>query len=549
MDNRSDLYSLGVVMYEMMTGRPPYDGDSPVSVAIKHINGGAPMPSTMNPNIPGGLEQIIMKAMASDPNQRYASATEMLNDMEEFRKNPSILFDRGAAAGMEPQLRVVPPVVPTQPQQNPAPMTAAERMAAGREPARNPAPRREGQQSRRPAQSPQRRSREEMDEERSRVTTIAIVACSVVAVIAIGIFLFTLLTGGLFNKQQASILLPDLKGAYYDELPNTDDYQVVLRDRMYHDTFAKGQIISQEPEAGQYAKGIKVYVTVSSGPEPQVKVMEDLVDLEQSAAEEFLKNQDMDLQFLVRTENHETIKAGRVTRTDPAENTVLERGQTIYLWISEGPATKKVTMPNVVGQNLSTALGVLSNNGLKKVHYREVEDNAPKDEVVFQSVAKNTEVDVNTEIYLEYSKGPKPTTEATTEPTTETTVPPTEETVPPTSDAVDPTTKPTTPPTEEPTTEPTEKPTTPPDTPVTVRVRIGLPTDRTEPYVLYLYQNGQQVLGFEGVLVDDPKMDSIPLELTGTGFQTYEIYIGSASDVQAKHEFYTTIEVNFAIDG
>ena len=92
-DNRSDLYSLGVVMYEMMTGRPPYDGESAVAVAIQHINGGAPMPSTLNPNIPGGLEQIIMKAMALDVRDRYVSATEMLQDMEEFRKNPAILFD------------------------------------------------------------------------------------------------------------------------------------------------------------------------------------------------------------------------------------------------------------------------------------------------------------------------------------------------------------------------------------------------------------------------------------------------------------------------
>ena len=92
-DNRSDLYSLGVVMYEMMCGRPPYNGESPVAVAIQHINGGAAMPSTINPNIPGGLEQIIMKAMAHEPAERYDNAAAMLYDMDEFRKNPTILFD------------------------------------------------------------------------------------------------------------------------------------------------------------------------------------------------------------------------------------------------------------------------------------------------------------------------------------------------------------------------------------------------------------------------------------------------------------------------
>ena len=97
-DNRSDLYSLGVVMYEMMTGRPPYDGESPVAVAIQHINGGAAMPSTLNPNIPGGLEQIIMKTMALEPAGRYPSATAMLYDMDEFRKNPAMLFDFGGGS-------------------------------------------------------------------------------------------------------------------------------------------------------------------------------------------------------------------------------------------------------------------------------------------------------------------------------------------------------------------------------------------------------------------------------------------------------------------
>ena len=91
-DNRSDLYSLGVVMYEMITGKTPYDGDSPVAVALGHINGGAAHPSSICPNIPKGLEQIIMKAMAHDLPDRYINATAMLQDLEAFRVDPTITF-------------------------------------------------------------------------------------------------------------------------------------------------------------------------------------------------------------------------------------------------------------------------------------------------------------------------------------------------------------------------------------------------------------------------------------------------------------------------
>ena len=222
-DDRSDIYSLGTVMYEMMTGRPPYNGESPVAVAIQHINGGAKMPSTINPNIPGGMEQIIMKAMAHDPADRYASATAMLYDMDEFRKVPSILFD----------YNVPPTDAVTQFKSNPERKTptTAERVAAGkaasgrRQPPRNT----EGKPARRPSEpqksNPSKRRKDAYEEEetRSKIATIAVIACSVVAVVAIVVFLIALLGSGA-NNNDALISVPTLVGKNYDMLQVSDDF-------------------------------------------------------------------------------------------------------------------------------------------------------------------------------------------------------------------------------------------------------------------------------------------------------------------------------------
>ena len=254
-DNRSDIYSLAVVMYEMMTGRPPYDGESPVAVAIQHINGGAPLPSTLNPNIPRGLEQIIMKGMALEVNDRYVSATEMLHDMEEFRQNPDMTFDYHTI--VDDATRVLPNLSramttaekKVQAKTGAAPVRTSSdsihlhQNGGGTEAGRDNEAIRRAQQRR----QTQQQRKEERKEERSRVATTAIVVCSAVAVIAIFIFLIALFNGALLSKEKALVDVPYLEGGIYDEslASQYPDFAIKLRQE-YDDTRPKGEILRTE---------------------------------------------------------------------------------------------------------------------------------------------------------------------------------------------------------------------------------------------------------------------------------------------------------------
>ena len=418
-DSRSDIYSLGVVMYEMITGRPPYDGESPVAVAIQHINGGAKMPSVLNPNIPGGLEQIIMKAMAHDPAGRYHNATAMLYDMDEFRKDPTMLFYYNTAA-LDDVTKLTKPVttVAAEQTQESARKTTAERVAAKTEPSRStPAARRAERPARntaaqaRPA-APRRRREQEPEEDRSRVVTIAIISCSVVAIVAIMIFLWTFLSGGWFSAPEEELLeVPDLRGQVYSDL-NKDSYrglEIVLMSREYHDEYPAGQIISQEPAAKEMVvEGTKIAVVVSLGEEPKAKYMDqDLVGTDLENAKSWLIGQGVPENLILVREEYSELAVGKVTRTDPAYGEEIAEGQTVTLWSSLGKEKVEARMPNVVGMTYEEALKKLNDEGFMDVTPEEVESLEPAGQVVDQSATRYLMVDVTTPIVLQVSKGPE----------------------------------------------------------------------------------------------------------------------------------------------
>ena len=421
-DSRSDIYSLGVVMYEMMSGRPPYDAESPVSVAIQHINGGAVMPSTLNPNIPGGMEQIIMKAMALNIDDRYSSATAMLTDMDEFRKNPAMLFDYNIGPLDDvTRLTKQAPV-----KREPIPITAAEKVV--RRTAEGQRRTSEGQRrttgtatstGRRPAPTgkggtPSRRKREE--ENRSgKAATVAIIACSLVMVIAIVIFMLILLGGGSPGKQQNLVPVPQLIGKEYTSLgKHYGDFDISLGKSVYDDVYPEGVVISHEPVAGdEVAKGVTIYVTVSKGPEPETKPapekMLNIVGMRQAEAEKVLRDYTVEVRISFQEELSDTIPAGCVTRTVPAEGEEVADGQMVQIWLSTGPQLKKGTMPNVTGERKEAAAKRLDDQKLDlDIEYVEVFHKSIQEGFVVETKpVAGVELTTGEKVTVYISKGPQ----------------------------------------------------------------------------------------------------------------------------------------------
>ena len=398
-DNRSDLYSLGVVMYEMMTGRAPYDGDSPVAVAIQHINGGAVMPSVLNPNIPGGLEQIIMKSMETDPARRYNSATALLYDLDELRKDPAMLFPFGNSGSIDEVLKVYPG-------KKPQPRTTAERVAG----VRTERIEQVSRQTQRTRQAVQEKPRQTDHEDRRKVLTGTVVVCSAVAVLAIVIFLVVLFNGGWLGNTKTLVPVPELVGQVYDELDRTryPTVEIVLADYDYSSDVPEGVIMKQSPVHGEQVElNSKVQIWVSMGPE-QVELnpqLDRLVNRPKEDALNYIKA--FNLRPLVQEEHSEDIREGFVIRAEAAEpDKPLEEGDTILVFVSLGKELRTALVPEgLVGEKYADALTILRNNGFEKVTPQEEASLEEKGTVTRLSVEPGSEQDVTAEIIVYYSSG------------------------------------------------------------------------------------------------------------------------------------------------
>jgi serine/threonine-protein kinase len=386
-DARSDIYSLGVVMYEMFTGQLPFDGESVAEVAVKHFTVTPPAPSSINPDIPPELEEITLRAMQPNPNDRYQSAEELLADLEDFRK--------GQTAAIGDVVRQA---------------LAAEnvrRSAAAKDEihivAKNvPRISRAGELSKQGYA--RRRSRA------GRISTL--LGFAIVIVFALGLFAFVwnYWLEGIFQDAER-MNVPDFVGQTLESITSDEsmtdlfDFSVVYKADASNPV---GSIIGQSPAAGSsrmiVPEGIEVELTVSSG--VQLVTVPDVLNQPYNEAQVSL--QSMGLNVEVELVASDSITANYVISTDPQAGSSISSGSTVQLLVSAGPTVTYVTVPDVVGQEKTAALLDIQQAGLvcaeTEITYISSTDEE-KGLVLWQNYTSGTEVVTGTKLYLQIGSG------------------------------------------------------------------------------------------------------------------------------------------------
>ena len=400
-DARSDLYSVGVVMYEMLTSRLPFEGDSPVSIAIQHISSIPLMPREINPDIPVGLEQITMHAMDPNLDTRYPSATAMLADLEEFRKNPSVKFNYTSIPVMLDDedldsTRTIP--------------------AKGISAITENAPRVPKKQSGN-AISRNRVSKESYKKNRrqaGKTTTLVGIFCIILFLIAIVWFMWNYaLKGWLAPEEENRIDVPKFIGQMVDDVVGNSDYERYYNFEVTYaesDTHPKGYIMNQDPAANRPVtvseEGIDVTLTVSSG--QNVVYMPGLYNKEYREANNMLENLKLNLNINIDSAPSDEVTEGYVMEQYPAEGEVLGEGMSVYITYSSGPEITMAKVPNLIGLTEEQAILRLRSEDLTyDVEYEH--DDTEEGKVFFQDYEEGEEVEAKTKITFYVSLGPEET--------------------------------------------------------------------------------------------------------------------------------------------
>ena len=395
-DARSDIYSSGVVLYEMLTGRLPFEGESAVSVAIQHLSSIPLAPREINPDIPEQLELICMKAMAPDLEHRYQSADAMIADLEAFRKNPEVemkfdLSDLRPEENDEPTrtIRTMPSHTVTIPVHQP------ERNYPRRERDEDEEPRRTGSGKRG-----------------------VLVGAVTVAAVAVVIVLFKTILGSFAPAVVDQYQVPDLYDMTIEEAENDPRIEGVFEIQKAGSEFStdvpEGHILRQDPKKEETRKGSQLVIQVWVSAGEETGEVPDLENKSEQDARILLEklNKEYNLELTVEAPEElkqfsEEITEGYVIKTEPAQGEILKKGDTVKLILSKGPDIKPVTVLPFVGMSIDSVLSQLESYKLTcdAADVEVVDSDKPGGTIVWQSPASGETVPEWTTIKFRVSAG------------------------------------------------------------------------------------------------------------------------------------------------
>ena len=339
-DAKSDLYSLGIVMYEMLTGRVPFDADTPVSIALKHMQEKPVEPIKLNPSIPLAVNQIIMKAMRKEPNERYQSATEMLRDLNAALKNPEGNFVENENIDMN-RTQVMGTITDDMLEKN-------EKVEEHKKQSRL----------------------KQYFEKHPKMKIVMLVAIFIlVFVVTLFVTKFAMDAGTVKNVE-----IPELVGLTEDEVKEKlkgTKFTYEIEAEEYNSEVEAGKVSAQNPA---YRKNFtikensKISLTISKGTE--LTTVPKVAGMEYSEAEKEITAKKLKIEKI--EEKSDKIKEGYVTRQEPAENTELQAGETVKVYVSIGNGLEQVPVTFVVGKTEADARKELEDKKLKvEVKYDE----------------------------------------------------------------------------------------------------------------------------------------------------------------------------------
>lgn len=331
-DQRTDIYSVGVILFEMLSGRLPFDGESPISVALQQVEQNPKALRSLNPNVPVGLEQITLHAMAKDPDRRYQNCGEMIADLRKWLADPKTTFPGYAARAAKPAKK------------------AGEGLGL--------LPKKQGGTADKAERSGEKAGKKKL---RDRLTTPLSKLFAVTCGVVVASLLFVLVMFQIYQpfKTVEDITLPNLVGVDYTAASASSAYpnvKIKLESEDYNTEYEEGQIYRQNPNAGtRVKKGSTVQVWVSAG--SQMVVIPTFTNQEATAV--YAKLVSLGLKYSTTEISSDTIAEGSVVRTSPDAGQSVAAGTTVVVYVSVGSDKEKVQVPEVLGYPEESAVQLL----------------------------------------------------------------------------------------------------------------------------------------------------------------------------------------------